>query len=616
MSSKINVNYNLLKISQNPIAPYVIAAFSMVYGAELQEIIKDRINKNLFLHYVNLEGIKDYVNYLKSCKSKELAVEFLRRIGYKVPEKNSLNYADDFEEKLECLIDNYLGTSNQAFNRGINSPTIPLKLVKVKNLNNENKIKKVKLINQIRDNKNDLITTEVLKKFEDTDEYKKILDLISVFEDIYDEMLEEFKKWEKSLKYYDNYIREESRRKKLILNKNGNELYNKVLEMLPKALKEKIESLAFNERTAFILGEDFTENKSIFEAFSKKNMTSLYDEDSPLYEKYWIVNEQINFLKSLGIDVPVEEILGCSCHEDVQEYIDFLERDDILIPDATVCENIASLHKDTSEETIKEFYYTSEAFLKLVKHFYNDEKTKEYFYKTIKKRKIFVSAFLKYDSLKNCNTIESFLCYTVGLKSGGSLAYALLHEFGHVIDYSKNGCGFENIDDLSENGNGNSYDKRYRYYERFNEALNDIFTLEAIKILNEKEVYLLEEKSLTSKQLEDINTSKIIKDLIRPLLEKYRSYVTDVKVTADKNRLTDFVGEKNFENLVDAVNKVDYLVSMGLREMLAIGRETNVVKEYYRELDRVSDIYVKMDEYYSYQVGNLGEVNHYKKNIV
>lgn len=602
MSSKINVNYNLLEISQNPIAPYIIAAFSMVYGTEFQELIKSRVDKTLFIHYKDLDGIVDYREYLKNCKSRELAVEFLRRIGCSVPEKENLNYADSFELMLEWTIDNYLGVSEQAFNRRIDSPTIPLKLFKLDNLSDNDIERKIKLINQIRGKKDDLITYATLNEFESTDEYKKIRDMIFSYETLYEKMLNEFTNWKKSLSHYDEYIEEESERKESILKEKENELYNAVYKLLPNSLKKKINDLSVDEKKKFIIGDNLTNSNSIFEAFSKDNMDILYSDKSPLYEKYWIVNEQIVLFKRLGIDVPDERILGCSCDKDVQEYRKFIERKEIwsLIPEASICEKIACLHANISKETVDDYYCTSESFLKMIRYFSNDESTRNYFYNVLKRKKVYVSAFTEFDSVNNCDSIIPFLCYTVRPSSGGCLAFALFHEFGHVIDYNDNGSAFESAEELlKDSDKGNPYSKKYRYYERFNEAINDIFTLEAIKILNSKGIYLLEEKNLTSRYLEDVNTSKIVKDMIRPLIKKFRKQVVTVKLTSIRSELTDYVGEENFNELVDAVNKVDYLVSLGLREMLAARRETALVRDYYKELDRVSKIYVKMDEYYS-----------------
>ena len=55
------------------------------------------------------------------------------------------------------------------------------------------------------------------------------------------------------------------------------------------------------------------------------------------------------------------------------------------------------------------------------------------------------------------------------------------------------------------------------------------------------------------------------------------------------------VGKENFEQLNDVINKVDYLVSKGLRSGL---KDTNpLVQEYYKEAEKLEKIYINMEKY-------------------
>lgn len=616
MSTNMNINYNLLKIGHEAMVPYIVAAFSMVYGTQYQVLIKKRCEKGLFLPYLNLEGIEDYTKYLKKAKSKELAVEFLKRIGYSVPDKEDLNFADNLDTNLERLINNYLGPSEYSFNNDSNSPTVPLKLFSDDCLDKENIVKKVRLINQLRGRKENLVVYQTLKDFEKTDEYIKIKDSVLQLERIYNDLKNEFTKWEEEIKHYNNFILEEKLRKKEIFSRGETALYNEILGLIPTPLKERINHLPFEEQIHILIGEDFTRDKSVFAAFSQKNMDSLCSEDTPLYEKYWIVNEQITLFRRLGIEIPDEKILGCGCEENVQEYKNFLNKDEIkaLIPDANSCEKIANSHQSIAADIIKKYNYTNVSFRKIISLFSDDCRTKEYFYRTIKERTICVSVFTENNPITNHNSVIPFLCYTVRPGSAGRLAYTLMHEFGHIIDYSENGSAFETIEDLGEtNKSINPYDNRYRIYERFNETINDIFALEAIEILNSKGIYLLEEKKLTSVQLENLNTNKILKDMLRPLIKKFRKHIVEVKLTSRRNKLTDYIGEKNIYDLVDAINKVDYFITMGLCKHLEAGLNTSIVQNYYKELERVNEIYLRIDDYYNRQINNL-DVKCYKKS--
>ena len=610
MSTAMNINHNLLNINKNAMAPYIIAAFSMVYGVDFHSLIKAKVNNTLLLQYVDVQGIQDYTDYLKNCKSKELAVKFLVRLGYKVANQNELNFANDFDCNLENLINCYLGEAGSAFNRKENSPTLPFRLLKYEEKCSNVDIKnKVRLINQIRGNAKEPITEDTLKDFEATKEYQTFLRMTLIFEMIYQELLTEFKKWEKSLINYEEFIQTERERKLLIFQEKGFELYKEIFNSFPDDLKLKLKNKSFLEQINVIFGSMTIESKTIIEAFSRENMKRLYDDDVPLYEKYWIVAEQKPFFDKVGIVISNERILGCSCLDDVHEYLTFLNQPEVknLLPNYDILENLTILRKKKFENALEEYYCTSEEFLKVTESFSDDEETKQYFLQIFKNRRVCTSVCRK------DNSYAPILCYTVRPSDGGSLAYALIHEFGHIIDYNEYGSGFESVEDLESNGKVNPYNDAYRYYERFNETVNDMFALEVINILNSNDIYLLEEKKISSLYLENNNTSKIVKDLIKPLLDKYKIYVIKAKITSNKEYLTEHVGRDNFEELVDAVNKVDFLVSKGLIRILEASEDSPIVQEYYNQLERVEEIYKKIEEYSRSKSNNYHKATVMKK---
>src|SRR5699024_4679026 len=105
----------------------------------------------------------------------------------------------------------------------------------------------------------------------------------------------------------------------------------------------------------------------------------------------------------------------------------------------------------------------------------------------------------------------------------------------------------------------NPYDKRFRIYEKFNETLDDIFTLEALEYLHNNDIYMLEPREIVQLDCQDKNTYMAAKKLLFPLLEKFREEVIEAKINVNPSILTQCIGEDNYEALVDAVNKVDYL---------------------------------------------------------
>lgn len=85
---------NILDIDINDSLPYIIDAFSEVYGEEYRDVITDRIcNKTYFFMYNNVEGIDNYLYFLKSCKARELSIKFLDKIGIDVSKYKDISYA-------------------------------------------------------------------------------------------------------------------------------------------------------------------------------------------------------------------------------------------------------------------------------------------------------------------------------------------------------------------------------------------------------------------------------------------------------------------------------------------------------------------------------------------
>ena len=116
----------------------------------------------------------------------------------------------------------------------------------------------------------------------------------------------------------------------------------------------------------------------------------------------------------------------------------------------------------------------------------------------------------------------------------------------------------------------NPYNKQKRKYERINENITDIFTIEARKILQNKGIYMIEDKEHTDNDAENCNTYEITKTMLKPLLNRYRRQVIKARITGDRQQLYDTIGEENFEELNDAINKVDYLLNQGLISKLNI----------------------------------------------
>ena len=179
-----------------------------------------------------------------------------------------------------------------------------------------------------------------------------------------------------------------------------------------------------------------------------------------------------------------------------------------------------------------------------------------------------------------------------------------IFENGHVIDQTQKGTGFESFDDVGDNER-NPYDNTFRKYEKFNETQNDIFTQEAVKILQDQGIYLIEPKEFTKLDYSNRNTPAITKKLLQPLVQKFRQHIIRAKINTNPEELIMYIGENNFEELVDTVNKVDYLLRNGVKFKMDKFPEDAMVKEYFQQIERAKQIYINIDNYYANKFGNL-----------
>lgn len=142
----------------------------------------------------------------------------------------------------------------------------------------------------------------------------------------------------------------------------------------------------------------------------------------------------------------------------------------------------------------------------------------------------------------------------------------------------------------------NPYNSKYRKYERMSETIDDIFAIQAREFLHKQGIYILEPKEHIIANVEDYNTHSIVKGLLSTFVERYRAHIVRARILGDIQGLYDIVGEENFEELNDVVNKVDSL--QGLAYKLKEGmKEDPIVQEYYKQIERLERIYANMQEH-------------------
>lgn len=317
-----------------------------------------------------------------------------------------------------------------------------------------------------------------------------------------------------------------------------------------------------------------------------------------IHEKSWIAFEQLNCLEKLGVHVPNINMFHWKTEEDIANYLTFLNKEIIgdIIPLTRVFQYMIDIKKRKDEEALREYYTTREDFLDLINmlDIKKDSDVYDYMYNRIKSKKVCVGG----GGTNGNHEFFSLMFYTIRVNDGGVLLLNFLYENGHIIDQNEEYCGF---DCLLPNSISNPYDNKYRKYERFNEILNDIYMLEALHILQEQGIYLIEPKQfiqVDSNCLKNINTFWLTKDLLQPLLQKFRKQVTAAKINADPLELIKYIGEENFEELVDVINKVDFLLRKGVFSKISDFPEDPLVIEYFEQMERVKQIYINIDAYY------------------
>lgn len=594
-----------LNIDFRRLLPFVIDAFTKVYGEEYYDIIIRRINNAVIIPYYDIEGLSDYISYIKRCKKREYAINFLDKIGEDVKKHIKDNCTQPLDKEIEKILECYMESSNLGFSEDIDW-WVYLRAFKPDNGTPSKTLlkNKLKIINHLLDKSHEEITEENFDSFVGTEEYNEILKKIDKLDLVYEQLLLEYRKWEEQLRTYEEFIESENKRKEEILKKAKIKMFEDIYSRLPIAVINAISDKSLEEKSNAIFGKLDIGSKRIIEAFSFNNIEKLKSKDVGLFEKYCIVERQSAYLKNMGVEIPNEQMLECDTEEDVNNYLTFLSQDNIrkYIPSDDLISYIASLRENSYEDALREYYVNRDDFLDAKRGFGNNESNLKYIYYQIKNKIVCIAG---QGGTRNNNEFMSIMFYAIRANSGGSLLYAFMHECGHIIDQSPKGTGFEASDDFYGNSEKNPYDNAFRKYEKFNETLNDMFTMEAVELLHNQGIYLIEPKEYTLTDISSHNTALITKNILKPLVSKFRKQVISAKVKEDRNELIKYIGKDNFEELVDVVNKVDYLSRNGVAYKIDTSPDDPMVKEYFVQVERAKKIYSNIDDYYSNNIENL-----------
>lgn len=586
-----------LSIDLKKVLPFVIEAFTFVYGEEYRDIISDKINNAIIIQRYNIENFREYISYIEECQKREYAVKFLEKIGVNVEEYKKANYTQRLDNKIEKILEYYINDSYFGFSDKTDY-YVPLQAFKPGNDENPKQLlqNKIKIINYLLDNEHELVTEKNFDLFTKTEEYQQILKKIDELNLVYEPLLSEYKKWEKKLKPYKDFIDSETERKTKILEKNKQLLFEDVSQKLSLSIKEAISDKSLEEKITTILGPSDIDLASIIELFNSNRMNKLKSENVDFLSKMIIISRQLNYLKNVYGDIVSGKEIKFETEEDINNYLTFLEQDDVkqYVPSDDLIHFVTSTREKRYEEAIREYYTTRKDFLNFKEQGFN-EKSLEYIYENMKGESVFVFGR---GATTDDNKFVSIMFYTIRPDDGGGLCFTFMHECGHIIDQNENGIAFESCTDFSDASMKNPYYSTCRKYEKFNEVLNDIFTIEAIEFLHSQEIYLIEPQKFTSEDVSNYNTALITKNLLQPLLLKFRPQVISAKINADRSELTKYIGQDNFEKLVDVVNKVDYLSRNGVIGKIDTAPEDEMVREYFEQVNRAEKIYQNIDDSY------------------
>ena len=593
-----------LSIDFKRLLPFVVDAFTKVYGEEYHDIIFQRINNALIIPYYDIIGLNDYISCIKNCKRREYAIEFLNKIGVDVEKYKKNNYMQRLDDEVEKILEYYIGGSYFGFCEDIDY-WVPLQAFKPSNVKSPEKLlkKKIKIINYLLGDNHEQITEENFDLFAETEEYHRILEKIDKLNIVYEQFLLEYRKWEEQLHPYEQFEKSETKRKKEIIERKKELLFLDIYSKLPTVIINAISDKSSEEKMNIILGYLDISSVSLIESFSSDKMKKLESKDVSLTDKFFIICWQANFLKNLGLDV-MDEFLSynfCPSEESIDDYLKFLNQSNIkqYIPPDNLISYITSTRESKYEEALREYFMTREDFIDAKGVFSNnDENGLNFIYEIIKNKRTCIT---NGGAIKNGNEFISVMYYAIRSGDAGSLFYSFMHECGHIIDQvSPIALGFEDFRKVDNN----PYDNSFRKYEKFNETINDIFTIEAIELLQKQGIYLIEPLEFTLSDVSNHNTALITKNLLKPLLLKFRQQIINAKVKADHNELIRYIGKDNFEELVDVVNKVDYLFRNGVVSKIDTSPDDEMVKEYFKQVERAKKIYSNID-YYSNNIENL-----------
>ena len=289
---------------------------------------------------------------------------------------------------------------------------------------------KIKIINYLLNNNHEPVTEESFNSFITTGEYQQILKKIDELNLVYEPLLSEYNEWEKKLQPYKDFVESETKRKTEILERKKQLLFKDISLKLPTPIINAISSKSLEEKIRTILGPLDIGSLSTIELFHSEKIKKLEPKDVDLFNKILMISEQVNYLKNIGINTIDGKEIECKSEEDVNNYLNFLKRDDIrqYIPSDDLIHFITSIREKRYEEALREYHTTRKDFIDAeelvdvvnkvdylsrngviakINTSPDDEMVKEYFEQVNRAEKIYHNIDDYYDNVQNLMTSNS-----------------------------------------------------------------------------------------------------------------------------------------------------------------------------------------------------------------
>lgn len=558
----------------------IIEAYTNVYGDKYRDIITNRINSSMIYMYDDSIFIEDHVKFLRHCKRNMYRVQLLTKLGINVKEEYKNNYVKCLPKGYENIIKILIG-KNQF--KDINNAPIC-------NFTKDDNIEeKIDIINLFLKEK---ITIKNYDEFKKTIKYSQILYVVRKLAKLYQEQIKDYEEFKDGFKNELDIVKKYRENNNNLCHEKMLDVIKEIYPLLPINLQNMLNDKSDNELIKIIYSDNNVIETPIFVFFNEDNMKLLEKLKDGSIEARTIRSYQFDYLRKLGIQIP--QVFVNDLANNLKEYFDFINKLEI-IPNKDNMIKIDEIGKRKALEYKKDMIIKNDSYAPIFDYTLNNtlssdwERTEIIVFDTLYNHVNCTSIFKDKDDKyvpaifisKDCNS--------------GYRSYTFIHEIGHAIGIdSDNLTAFRNMPDYLER---NKYESKYRKYERFNETLVDIFALRALSYLEGNDIFIIEDKEVTNHDRININTPWILKQALVPLIANYRKEIIDFKLNANLYILINAIGKDNFEELIDIINKLDYLNDQKIYLETIDDDLDDINNKIKNELIRLSLLYKKIDKY-------------------